>query len=50
MVNRYRELIAKPNITLLEGIGHYPQCEDPLGTLTAFLDFINSLGENSFEI
>ena len=29
MVQRYRELVAPPDITELPGIGHYPQIEDP---------------------
>ena len=29
MVARYRELMPTANVTLLEGIGHYPQVEAP---------------------
>jgi pimeloyl-ACP methyl ester carboxylesterase len=36
MAERYRELIPHPDITLLEGIGHYPQCEAPTEVLRAF--------------
>ena len=39
MVERYRELVPKPDTVLLPGIGHYPQVEDPQGTLRAFLAF-----------
>lgn len=27
MVERYRDLVPRPETTLLEGIGHYPQVE-----------------------
>ena len=43
MVQRYRELIARPDITELPGIGHYPQIEAPLEVLAAYLDFRNRL-------
>ena len=39
MADRYRELITRPDITLLDGIGHYPQWEAPdevLNVLTAW--------------
>ena len=39
MVERYRELVPNPDTVLLPGIGHYPQVEDPDGTLQAFLAF-----------
>ncbi|MBV8062993.1 MAG: alpha/beta hydrolase [Nevskia sp.] len=39
MVQRYRELVPNPDTVLLPGIGHYPQVEDPAGTLKAFLAF-----------
>ena len=39
MVQRYRELVPRPDIVLLPGIGHYPQVEDPAGTLAAFREF-----------
>jgi pimeloyl-ACP methyl ester carboxylesterase len=39
MVERYRELVPNPDTVLLPGIGHYPQVEDPAGTLKAFLAF-----------
>ena len=39
MVERYRELVPNPDTVLLPGIGHYPQVEDPDGTLQAFLTF-----------
>lgn len=39
MVERYRELIAKPDTVLLEGIGHYPQTEAPAEVLEHYLQF-----------
>ncbi len=42
MVERYRELVPNPDVVLLDGIGHYPQIEDPEAVLRAFLPFIES--------
>ena len=42
MSERYRELIPNPDITLLEGIGHYPQCEAPEEVLRVFSDWARS--------
>ncbi len=39
MVARYKELISKPNVTLLNDIGHYPQVEAPQTVLEAYLQF-----------
>lgn len=39
MVERYRQLVPDPDTVLLPGIGHYPQVEDPQGTLRAFGEF-----------
>ena len=36
MADRYRHIIPKPDVTVLEGIGHYPQCEAPEDVLRAF--------------
>jgi pimeloyl-ACP methyl ester carboxylesterase len=36
MADRYRELIPRPDVTLLEGVGHYPQWEAPEKVLSAF--------------
>ena len=44
MVERYRELVPKPDTVLLPGIGHYPQVEDPEGVLRAFMEFHARLG------
>jgi pimeloyl-ACP methyl ester carboxylesterase len=43
MVTRYRELVPAPDTVLLEGIGHYPQVEDPRGVLRAFGEFHDRL-------
>lgn len=43
LVERYRELIPKPDVVELEGIGHYPQIEAPGAVLAAFLDFHKKL-------
>jgi pimeloyl-ACP methyl ester carboxylesterase len=40
MAERYRELVPEPDIVVLDGIGHYPQVEDPSGVLHAFLQFV----------
>ena len=39
MVDRYRELVPAANVTLLEGVGHYPQVEAPEAVLEAYLQF-----------
>ena len=39
MAARYRELVPHPDVVLLPTVGHYPQVEDPAGTLRAFLEF-----------
>jgi pimeloyl-ACP methyl ester carboxylesterase len=36
---RYRELVPDPDVVLLEGIGHYPQLEDPGRVLDAYFAF-----------
>lgn len=41
---RWRELVPDPDVVLLEGIGHYPQLEDPDGTWAAFAAFHDRLG------
>jgi pimeloyl-ACP methyl ester carboxylesterase len=37
MVERYQALIPRPDVVLLNGIGHYPQVEAPREVLRAFL-------------
>lgn len=39
MAARYRELVPAADVTLLTGIGHYPQCEAPQQVLQAYLAF-----------
>lgn len=39
MVERYRQLIPNPSVTLLPNIGHYPQTEAPAAVLEAVLQF-----------
>jgi pimeloyl-ACP methyl ester carboxylesterase len=39
MAERYRQLVPSPDVVLLDGIGHYPQVEDPDGVLRAYLGF-----------
>jgi pimeloyl-ACP methyl ester carboxylesterase len=43
MAQRYRELVPNPNITLLAGVGHYPQCEAPEQVLAAYFEFISQV-------
>jgi pimeloyl-ACP methyl ester carboxylesterase len=39
MADRYRELVPSADVTLLEGIGHYPQVEASQAVLEAYLQF-----------
>ena len=39
MVARYRELVPGADVTLLAGIGHYPQVEAPAAVVSAYLAF-----------
>jgi len=43
MAERYRELVPKPDVTLLPEIGHYPQVEAPAQVLEAYFAFRRSL-------
>ncbi len=43
MAARYHELVPHADVVLLDGIGHYPQIEDPAGVLRAFLEFVEPL-------
>jgi pimeloyl-ACP methyl ester carboxylesterase len=43
MGERYLELIPEGDVVYLEGIGHYPQVEDPEGMLRAFFEFQDKL-------
>ncbi|MFQ5570391.1 MAG: alpha/beta fold hydrolase [Rhodothermales bacterium] len=40
IASRYRELIAHPDVVMLDGIGHYPQIEAPEAVLNAYLAFL----------
>ena len=46
MAVRYRELVPNANVTLLEGIGHYPQVEAPQAVLESYLQFRDDLSLN----
>lgn len=39
MTERYRQLVFEPDITLLSGIGHYPQVEAPQAVVESYLGF-----------
>jgi pimeloyl-ACP methyl ester carboxylesterase len=39
MAARYREIVPEADVVLLDGIGHYPQVEDPTRTFAAFREF-----------
>jgi pimeloyl-ACP methyl ester carboxylesterase len=39
LADRYRELVPDPDVVLLEGVGHYPQLEDPGRVLDAYFAF-----------
>ena len=43
MADRYRELVPAADITLLEGVGHYPQVEAPVAVLQAYAGFRGGL-------
>jgi pimeloyl-ACP methyl ester carboxylesterase len=43
MVARYEALVPRPDVVLLEGIGHYPQVEDPVGVVRAYVEFVERL-------
>jgi pimeloyl-ACP methyl ester carboxylesterase len=41
MAERYRELVPRPDVVLLDGIGHYPQLEAPQAVLQRYLEFVS---------
>jgi pimeloyl-ACP methyl ester carboxylesterase len=42
MVARYRELIPRPDVVELPGIGHYPQLEAPEEVFSAAMAFFHA--------
>jgi len=42
MADRYRELLPDPDVVLLDGVGHYPQLEDPAGVVRELLSFLEA--------
>ena len=47
MADRYRELVPNPDVVLLEGIGHYPQLEDPDAVWHHFDEFLRRTSDTS---
>ena len=47
MARRYQELVPEADVTLLDGIGHYPQVEAPAAVLTAYEAFRDRIGSPS---
>ncbi|HBS06702.1 MAG TPA: alpha/beta hydrolase [Leptospiraceae bacterium] len=43
MAEHYRKLVSHPDIVYLDGIGHYPQTENPEGVIRHYLEFRRSL-------
>ena len=43
LVARYRELVPRPDVAVLDAIGHYPHVEAPQAVLEAYLQFRSSL-------
>ena len=41
MVQRYRELVPRPDVRSLPGLGHYPHVESPQAVAGAFLEFVD---------
>jgi len=39
LAERYRRLVPDAEVVLFEGVGHYPQLEDPEAVLEAYLEF-----------
>jgi pimeloyl-ACP methyl ester carboxylesterase len=39
LADRYREVVPDPDVVLLDGVGHYPQLEDPDRVLDAYFAF-----------
>ena len=43
MVERYQQLVAEPDVVVLQGIGHYPHTEAPVQVLRHYLAFREQL-------
>ena len=43
LAERYRELVTDADVVYLEGIGHYPQTEDPDGVIQNYRSFRESI-------
>lgn len=50
MVARYKELVPKPDVVSLPGIGHYPQVEAPQAVADAFLAFVDRVTAASIRV
>ncbi len=46
MADRYRELIPNADVVSLEGMGHYPQVEQPERVMRAYIDFMRPFLQN----
>jgi pimeloyl-ACP methyl ester carboxylesterase len=44
LAERYRQLVPRPDVVVLEGVGHYPQLEDPDRVVDEYLAFRARLG------
>ena len=47
MARRYQQLVPAADVTLLDGIGHYPQLEAPAAVLAAYMAFRARVGAPS---
>jgi len=43
IVKRFREFVPNPDVVVLDGIGHFPQLEDPVGVMEAYFAFSNQI-------
>ncbi|MGF7128913.1 pimeloyl-ACP methyl ester carboxylesterase [Paraburkholderia sp. EB58] len=39
MANRYREVVPRPDVSELAGVGHYPQVQAPGAVMSSYLEF-----------
>ena len=47
MAERYRELVPRPDVVLLDRLGHYPHVEDPAAVLTPLLAHLSAWGRDA---